>query len=322
MVDVSRRAEAVGFESVWVAETRLTRDGFVPAAAIAQATERIRVGTGIVNVYTRNPVLLALSFIGLEEIAPGRILMGLGAGSPGVLAPQGIAFVKPLTRLKAYCEVIPPLIRGEQVSYSGEGVELVGAKIEDLLSARRPDAARARLPLHLGVTGPRAVEYAGEVADGVLMNACLPTEYVTSRLELLERGARKAGRSLADIDVAMAIVTSPHEDSRTGKDGARRFIALYLSAFPNIARETGVPENRVVEVRTTLARRGLEAAATLVDDEVVDRLAAAGTPDECRARLEVYRDAGVAVTVLAPVEGALERILDTLAPAETVRLTG
>lgn len=77
MVDVSRRAESVGFESVWVAETRLTRDGFVPAAAIAQATEHIRVGTGIVNVYTRNPVLLALSFIGLEEIAPGRILMGV-----------------------------------------------------------------------------------------------------------------------------------------------------------------------------------------------------------------------------------------------------
>lgn len=314
MVAAARRAEAAGFESVWIAETRLTRDGFVPAAAVAQATERIRIGTGIVNVYTRNPVVLALSFIGLEEIAPGRILMGLGTGSPGVLAPQGIPFHKPLTRLKAYCDVIPRLIRGEEVTYSGEGVELAGARIEDLLSARGgATAARRRLPLHLGVTGPRALEYAGEVADGVLMNACLPTDYVAARLELLERGARRFGRSLADIEISMAVVASPHDDSRTGKDGARRFIALYLSTFPNIARETGVPAVQLEEVRTTLTAQGIEAAAVLVGDEVVDRLAVAGTPAECRARLDAYRDAGVAVTVLAPVEGALERVLDTLA---------
>lgn len=316
MVDASLRAEAAGFESVWIAETRMTRDAFVPAAAIAQATDRIRIGTGIVNVYTRNPVVLALSFIGLEEIAPGRIVMGLGTGSPGVLAPQGIPFTRPLTRLKAFCEVIPALIRGEPVTYSGEGVELAGAKVEDLLSARGgPTAARARLPLHLGVTGPRALEYAGQVADGVLMNACLPVEYVVARLELLERGARRAGRSPADVEVSMAVVASPHEDSRTGKDGARRFVALYLSTFPNIARETGVPEAQVEEVRATLAGEGLDAAAALVGDDVVARLAVAGTPEECRARLDAYRSAGVAVPVLAPVEGALEPVLDLLAPA-------
>src|SRR3569833_912190 len=89
MVSLAQRAEGAGFESIWIAETRLTRDAFVPAAAIAQATERVRIGTGIVNVYTRNPVVLAISFLGLQELAPGRILMGLGTGSPGVLAPQG-----------------------------------------------------------------------------------------------------------------------------------------------------------------------------------------------------------------------------------------
>ena len=316
MVATARRAEAAGFESVWVAETRLTRDAFVPAAAIAQATENIRVGTGIVNVYTRNAVLVALSFVSLAELAPGRILMGLGTGSPLVLAPQGVPFTRPLRRLKAFCDVVPRLVRGEAVTFEGEGVTLAGARIEDLLTTGDGPAAGARgLPLHLGVTGPRALEYAGEVADGVLLNACLSTAYVERARGLIARGAERAGRSAGAVEVAMAIVASPHEDSRTGRDGARRFIALYLSTFPNIARETEVPEEQVAAMRQALGRDGLEAAAALVGDDVVDTLAVAGTPAECRARLDAYRAAGVAVTVLAPVDGALERAVDLLAPA-------
>ena len=106
MVALAQRAERAGYESVWVAETRLTRDAIAPVAAIALGTERLRVATGIVNVYTRNPVLLALTFATLDELAPGRIVMGLGAGSPRVLAPQGVEFDRPLTRLREYCEVI------------------------------------------------------------------------------------------------------------------------------------------------------------------------------------------------------------------------
>ena len=222
MVRLARRAEQQGFDSVWMAETRMTRDAIAPVAAMAAATERIKVGTGIVNVYTRGPVVIAVSFVTLEEIAPGRILMGLGAGSPLVLAPQGVAFEKPLTRLREYAEVVPRLVRGEEITYAGETIRLDGARIEDILSSDGGAASPAgRLPLYLGVTGVRATELAGEVADGVLMNVCLPTAYVETRLELLERGARRAGRSLDDLDVAMIVLCSPDEDSTTGKDRAR-----------------------------------------------------------------------------------------------------
>src|SRR3712207_9474888 len=95
MVALAQRAEKAGFESVWIAETRMTRDAFVPMAAMAQATETIRVGSGIVNVYTRGPVVLAITFRGLAELAPGRIVLGLAAGSPNVPAPQGFAFARP-----------------------------------------------------------------------------------------------------------------------------------------------------------------------------------------------------------------------------------
>lgn len=313
MVSLSRRAEATGFESAWVAETRLTRDAITPAAAIALQTERLRVGTAIVNVYTRNPVLLALTFATLDELAPGRIVMGLGAGSPLVLAPQGISFHRPLTRLREYCDVIPSLLSGEAVTYRGDSVHLDAARIEDVLARDGGLGPRGRIPLYLAATGPRAVEYAGEVADGVLLNVCLPTAYVRERSERLAAAARRAGRAPSRIEVAMCIVVSPHADARRGRDAARRFIAVYLSMFPNVARETGLEPEFVTALSEAFAAGGVEAAAPVVGDEVVDLLSASGSVEDCRRRLEDYRQAGIDLPILAPVEGALELTIDSLA---------
>jgi 5,10-methylenetetrahydromethanopterin reductase len=314
IVELAKRCEARGFDSVWMAETRMTRDSFVPMAAMAAATERIRVGSGIVNVYTRGPVVLAISFIGLEELAPGRILMGLGTGSPLVLAPQGVPFDKPLTRLKEYCEVIPRLIRGEEVTYEGEAVRLEGARVEDLLSQRGGiGGPRTKLPLWLGVTGPKALEYAGGVADGVMLNTCLPTDYVRDAVERIGRGARRAGRSIDEIEIAMANATAPHQSSGEGKRVAARFVALYLSLFPNIARATGLDEGKLAAVRQAFEERGLEAASGLVSDDIVDRLTVAGTVEECRARLDDYRAAGVQLPILAPLESTMDLAVDALA---------
>jgi 5,10-methylenetetrahydromethanopterin reductase len=314
MVQVAQRAEERGFDSIWVAETRMTRDAFVPMAAIAQATSRVRVGSGIVNVYTRNPVVLALSFIGLEELAPGRIVMGIGAGSPLVLAPQGVEFVRPFARLQEYCEVLPRLIAGETVTHDGSAVRLDGARIEDLLSGeRRSGGPRARLPLLLGVTGPRSLEYAGEVADSVMLNISLPVEYVRAAVEKIARGARRAGRSPDEIEISMVIATCPHEDSAEGKRLAARFVALYLSMFPNLARETRVDDATIERVRGVFDDRGLDAAAEELPIEIVDRLAAAGTIEEARARIREYRAAGVDLPILAPLEGTMSLTVEELA---------
>ena len=311
MVGLARKAEAAGFDSVWVAETRITRDAFVPLAAIAAATERVRVGTAIVNVFTRGPVVLAISFLGLEELAPARVVMGLGTGSPLVLAPQGHPFEKPLTRLREYCEVLRPLMRGEEVTYPGTTIQLEAARVEDLLTARAIASEAREVPLYLGVTGPRSLELAGGIADGVLFNGCLPTAYVERARGLLERGAAEAGREADEIELGMMLVTSPAPDSKVGKDRARRFIAVYLTMFPNIARETGLSEELLASVRTAVLGDGVEAGAELVGDEVVDSLTVAGTPDECRRRLDDYRRAGIQLPVLIPLEGAIEPVIET-----------
>src|SRR6185437_9113962 len=161
------------------------------------------------------------------------------------------------------CEVIPRLIAGEEVTYHGAVVNLEGARIEDVL-ARDGGAGRLTpIPLVLAATGPRAVEYAGEVADGVLLNVCLPPSYATERRDRMMAAARRVGRTKA-AEVSMCIVVSPHADGQAGRDGARRFVAVYLSLFPNVARETGLDEDFVEHLRAVFTDGGVDAAAPLV----------------------------------------------------------
>ena len=314
MVALAQRAERAGYDSVWVAETRLTRDAVAPVAAIALGTERLKVGTGIVNVYTRNPVLLALTFATLDELAPGRIVMGLGAGSPRVLAPQGVEFARPLTRLREYCEVIPRLIAGEEVTYHGAVVNLEGARIEDVL-ARDGGAGRRH-------------------ADPAVPGCDRP-----SRRRVRRRGRRR--RAAERVSPARLRGRAPRPDAgrgapggpdrRTGRDrdvrgrlaarrrtdGARRR-APVRRGVPVAVPQRG-PRDRVGRgLRASTcgacsAEGGVDAAAPLVGDDVVNLLTAAGTVEDCRRRLDEYRAAGVELPVLAPVDGALELTIDALA---------
>src|SRR6185312_2929492 len=150
----------------------------------------------------------------------------------------------------------------------GRCIELDGARIEDVLARDGGVGGDARIPLYLAATGPRAVEYAGEVADGVLLNVCLPASYVGERRQRLAAAAERAGRDGSDFEVAMCIVVSPHADARRGRDAARRFIAVYLSLFPNVARETGLDPDFIRTLSQTFANGGVDAAAPLVGDDV------------------------------------------------------
>ncbi|UGS34529.1 LLM class flavin-dependent oxidoreductase [Capillimicrobium parvum] len=313
MVRLARRAEAAGFESAWVAETRMTRDAFVPMAAIAQATERMHVGSAIVNVFNRSPMVIAVTLTSLRELAPHRVIGGLGAGSPLILGKQGIAFHRPVTRLREYVQVLRPLLAGDPVTFSGETIELDDVRIEDIAAGTSPGLGGGDVvPLYLGVTGPRALELGGEVADGVLINGFMSTAYVDRALDRIGRGAARAGRALDDVDVCSLLVTSCDERSSVAKDRARRLIAMYLSMFANIARESGLDESRVAHTRERFQAGGIDAAAATIDDDIVDTLTVAGTPDECAARMDAYRARGVNHLVLSPIGDTHELVIDAL----------
>lgn len=305
MIMLAQQAEQRAFESVWVAETRLTRDAVAPCAAIAMATSRIKIATGIVNVYTRGAVLMATSFVSLDEVSEGRIIMGLGPGSPLVLAPQGYGFDKPVTRLRETIDIVQALLRGEEVAYRGKTMTISGAKLEE-------PPPRSHIPLYLGVTGPRALELAGEKADGVMLNAFLPVSYISRARERLQAGAQRGNRSLQDIDIAGAVVVSLDRDSGAAKDRARAFIAMYLSLFPNLARETELPDDLLLQVRDVFGQQGAEQAGKFIDDGIVDALTASGTADEVGARIDRYRAAGMQLPIIFPLGEDLSGVIDAL----------
>ncbi len=308
MMDLARHAEDLGYESIWLTETRYTRDAITTAAAVALATKRAKVATGVVNAFTRGAVLTAVTFATLDELAHGRVLLGIGPGSPLVLEKQGIGFDQPLRRLKEYVDVTRMLLAGDTVTYEGETVCVRDVKLDFT-------PPRSRIPIYLGVTGPRALGLAGEISDGIMLNGFVSADYIRRAVKRVEMGAARSGRSASDIDLTGVVIVSADLDSQRAKDAARPLVGIYLSTFPNIARESSFSEAELAPIRAAMAAGGPEAAARQVSDEMVDELTCSGTPAECRARIEERRDAGLAVPIIFPIFGDVPMILTEMAQA-------
>ena len=157
MIALARHAEALGIESIWLTETRFTRDAVTSAAAVATATHRVRIGTAVINPFTRGAILTGVTAATMDELAGGRFVLGIGPGSPTVLARQGLGFDRPLGRMRDTVEVVRGLLRGEQVRPPGENAPFSGAKLDFT-------PIRSTIPVYFGVTGPKALALAGEIA--------------------------------------------------------------------------------------------------------------------------------------------------------------
>src|SRR5919201_4693055 len=155
-------AESKGFEAVWQAESRLVRDAIVPMAAYAATTERIKVGSGVINNWTRNAALIASTFSTLDDLAPGRILCGLGAWWEPLASKVGVLRRKPVQAMRETVEVVRRLLRMEKVTFKGEFVQVEEIEIDIVHGDRSPK----RVPIYIGATGMKMMELAGEVADG------------------------------------------------------------------------------------------------------------------------------------------------------------
>ena len=193
-VEYVRYAEDRGFEAVWQAESRLVREATVPMAAFLAQTARIRVGAGVVNNWTRNPALLASTFSTLDDLAPGRVILGIGAWWDPLAAKVGIERSRPLTAIRETVEAVRALLADETVTYHGDFVHLDGVELDYVHQERRPK----EVPIYIGATGMKMMELAGEIADGVLLNYLVPPTYNARAMEALERG-EIAGRAILEF---------------------------------------------------------------------------------------------------------------------------
>src|SRR5512133_1988680 len=201
-LEYAKYAEAKGFEAVWQAESRLVRDAIVPMAAYAAVTSKLKVGSGVINNWTRNIGLLAATYLTLDDLAPGRIICGIGAWWDPLAKNVGIDRKKPLTAMKETVLTMRSLLNMERVTFHGEFVHVDGIELDVVHGRREP----RNVPIYIGATGDQMMEMTGEICDGVVLNYCVPPEYNNKALELLEKGAQKTGRGLNNIDRPQLVV--------------------------------------------------------------------------------------------------------------------
>lgn len=312
-LDFVRYAEQRGFEAVWQAESRLVRDAIVPMAAYAAVTNKIKVGSGVINNWTRNIGLLAATFLTLDDLAPDRIICGIGAWWDPLARNVGIDRKKPLLAMRETITVLRRLLDMERVTFHGEFVNVDGIELDVVYGRREP----RNVPIYIGATGDQMMEMTGEAADGVVLNYCVPPEYNVKALELLKKGASKVGRKLSDIDRPQLIVCSVDLDHDKAIDTTRELLTQYLAQQPHIAKASGVSPDIVAKIQSTLGwpatHEQIQNAKHLVPEELILKITASGTPDEARTKVAEYTKYGCTCPILYPVGGDYELLIDTFA---------
>lgn len=279
LVRLARRAEKLGYTYLWVADEKFYRDPWLTLAATGLATTTIRLGTGVTEPYSRHPALIAMAMATLEELCPGRAVVGLGAGGPGFV-PMGVSRTRPALALVDAVEIVRRLLRGGWVDYRGQVLSFKGGS----LNFQPP----RELPIYVAGRGARVLRCAGAIADGVIMAPFASAQGVRQATGEVRRGAERAGRTLPQIVVRVDVCIGRRR--REARDSVRYFVALPLwVSYPDwsYAEACGVPlESK--ELRSLMARRDyrdIAAAGRLLPASMIDHFAVAGTESEVADRL-------------------------------------
>lgn len=300
-IKIAQYAESKGFEAVWQAESRLVRDAIVPMAAFAATTNTLKVGSGVINNWTRNIGLLAATFLTLDDLAPNRVICGIGAWWDPLAKNVGIERRKPLLAMRETIEVMRRLLNMENVTFHGEFHHVTGIELDVVHGRREP----RNIPIMIGATGDMMMELTGEISDGCVLNYCVPPEYNDRAIELLDKGARKAGRRVEDLDRPQLVVCSVNHDRKKAIEDAKVLLTQYLAQQPHIAKASGVSEDVVKKVQSILTwpatKEQIHEAMQFVPDDFVLKISATGTPDEARAKVNEYIKRGATCPILYPM---------------------
>lgn len=306
-------AESRGFEAVWQAESRLVRDAIVPMAAFAATTNRIKIGSGVINNWTRNAAVTAATFLTLDDLAPDRIICGIGAWWDPLASKVGINRTKPLLAMREVVYVVRALLARQRVTFHGEFVQLTDVELDVVHGRKEP----RNVPIYIGATGPQMMALTGEIADGVVLNYLVSPQYNDGALAQLEIGAKKAGRSVYDIDRPQLVVCSVDRDRQKALDASRKLVTQYLGQQPHIMKASGVKQELLDEIAQVLTWPATEEqildAMKLVPDDVVQMITASGTPEEVKAKVREYIAHGATCPILYPLGDDVNFMIDSFA---------
>ena len=304
---IAREAESRGYRTAWVGEAA-GADAIVLSTLLVAHTKTLRVANGVIPVQTRSPVIYGQAAATLAHLAPGRFALGLGLSSAIIVGKwHGLPFAPSIQQMREAVQIIRMAAAGERVTFEGRFYRL-----ESFRLSIPPPAEPPRI--YLAALGPRMCELAGEIADGALLN-WIPPSAVPASVARVEAGARRAGRTLADVDVAVYVRTCVTNEREPVRDWLARDITGYaiVDAYARFFAECGFAEE-VGAVQTAWKAGDRSGAVKGVSDRVLDGLGAVGSPDFCRERIGAFACAGVTPVVLPfapPGAGARESLLRT-----------
>lgn len=290
-----RKAEELSYEGAWVTQTS-GRDALGVLAAYAQATSRIRFGTGVIPIYGRAPAVLAQGAATLAETSNGRFTLGIGVShKPAVEAFFGQPYERPLRDMREYLRIVTDILRTGRTSQTGERFSATFG-----LTSWTPP----RVPVYISALSPRMCRLAGEMADGVVLWCCTPDYIRDWILPCVAEGAASAGRDAADIDVVAAIPACATSDPDAARDALRRDLFIYWT----------LPNYRAAIIRAgygagieafddALRSGGPDAARAAIPDAFCDALGAFGAPDTIREKVDEYRTKGASLPAVGPFRG-------------------
>jgi probable F420-dependent oxidoreductase len=292
-----RRVEEAGFRTAWFPEI-VFGDSFVPATATATGTSSLLLGTGVVGIWSRSPVTMALQAASVNELSNGRLLLGLGVQARNYVSGwHDRTYERPIRAMREYATILRQALAGELVTFEGELFSVRGFQLQ-MPMPEQP----ARL--YVAAVGPQMIRLAGEVADGVL-GYCWSAAYVRDVvLPALGEGAARVGRSIDDIDVACGYPTVVAEDGSGIEDakGQVLMFATAASSSPFYAESFAAAGygDLVAELRGRVGALDAEGAMAAIPDEAVAAMTVSGTPDEIRSRVDELRAAGVRTVAVNP----------------------
>ena len=298
LVDYAMAADRMGVDQAWSAEA-WGMDAIVPLAYLAAKTKNIKLGTGIVQISSRVPSMIAMTAQSLDTVSKGRFILGLGVSGPQVVEGlHGASFAKPLSRLRECVEILRIGLAGEKLAYEGEHYRLPRPGGEGK-AIRLSQPPRPNLPIYLATLGPKSLQMTGELADGWLGTSFLP-EHADVFFDNLRIGAKKAGRSLSDLDIQTGGYFEVGEDVEQMIEARKPGMAFTLGAmgsaktnFYNDAYCRAGFEDTAKEVQSLWIAGKREEAVRRVPDELVLMSSFIGTEDMVRQRLKIFRDVGV-----------------------------
>lgn len=294
LAEYARLAEASGFHSVWLAES-WGLDAIALLAHLGAQTRRVVLGTAVVNVFSRTPALLAMAAVTLADLYRGRFILGLGASTRALVEGwHGLAFDRPVARLRDAIHIIRQAASGAEVRYRGAVVSAAGGY------RLRLQPKEAAPPIYVASLGPASMRLAGELADGWLPYL-LPLRGLPEATATMRAHARQAGRREDAVRIAPLVLTAVAEDAAAARDAARKHIAFYLGAmgphYRGFVARFGFQAD-VERVHRAWADGQREKACEHVTDTLLDEVALAGTPGACRDRLAAFRAAGADLPIL------------------------